>query len=118
MPIDANMKFLTPPDVEVTVTDAGGGPGTKKIVDLTVSFDPKYVKYLGGAQHADPKGVVLWRKVSCPGQKKVLKLKLERKKAGKTYVVVAVLNPFTGKGKVKGLKMPVAARRRTARRKP
>lgn len=105
MPLGTDVTTTPPGDVVITVKDGGGGGGggrprsrgVRKI-DIHVTWDPAYWRYRsGGHECSKGSGLAHWHKRSCPaGGKTSVTLRLSRKNAGRTPIVVCAMDPLNG----------------------
>jgi hypothetical protein len=110
MPLNTDVT-PAPPQVIVEVFDDTGGGPKSHVADVHVSWDPAFMKFLSASPAAKlvytpGSGTLRWHKTNCPGgKKKKFVVKLQRKKAGPTWVIVSAHDPSKGQMKTKKYKV-------------
>lgn len=90
MPLTTSLEFNSHPDIEIIVSDGGGGSGKDHVVDVLFTYDPLVM----ACTYADPtpfllddsKGICLWSDVFCAANGKTFRIKLERIRAATTKI--------------------------------
>ena len=114
MPLNTDVTPAAPQVIVGVFDDSGGGP-TPHVVDVHVSWDPAFMRYLGASPAAKylykaGSGTARWHKtrvVAAKMNKKKFIVRLQRKKPGDTWVIASTHEPSTGQKRIRKYKVGV-----------